>query len=165
MNRGARGGPGSTLPVGGTRPAPRLVPTSPRDAEPPDTKKPTASRAAVGTERSSEGRAGMPSGAKVPRGIPPLLLGERMSEPRPQRAPAAAGVDSPPRSGAKRGFQLRASRRFRERAIEIFLFLNGSVAVLIIGLIFVFLFREGLAAFRDVLPRPLAPIDHLAIAT
>jgi phosphate transport system permease protein len=55
--------------------------------------------------------------------------------------------------GVGGGLELKAGRRFRERAIEIFLFLNGAVAVLIIGLIFVFLFREGLAAFRDIAPR------------
>jgi phosphate transport system permease protein len=56
-------------------------------------------------------------------------------------------------AGLEAGLALKAGRRFRERAIEIFLFLNGAAAVLIIGLIFVFLFREGLAAFHDIPPR------------
>jgi phosphate transport system permease protein len=62
----------------------------------------------------------------------------------PERLPAAA---------RDADLRLRTGRRVRERAIEIFLFLNGSAAVLIIALIFVFLFREGLEAFRDIEPR------------
>ncbi len=39
-----------------------------------------------------------------------------------------------------------------ERVIEGILFLNGSAAILIIALIFIFLFREGIVAFRDLQP-------------
>lgn len=39
-----------------------------------------------------------------------------------------------------------------EMAIEKFLFLNGLLSVILIGLIFVFLFKEGLAAFAQIKP-------------
>jgi phosphate transport system permease protein len=69
-------------------------------------------------------------------------LGMALPRASTQPAPAASAGE----------LRLGGGRRLRERAIEIFLLANGSVAVLIIGLIFVFLFREGLAAFRDLAP-------------
>ncbi len=80
-------------------------------------------------------------GGAIPRVRPARPRGDASPVAEPEPLPAAA---------PNADLRLRTGRRLRERAIEIFLFLNGSAAVLIIGLIFVFLFREGLAAFRDI---------------
>ncbi len=41
---------------------------------------------------------------------------------------------------------------WRERIVEKFLFVNGSFTVVLIGLIFLFLFKEGLASFGQIQP-------------
>ena len=82
--------------------------------------------------------------AKAPAPPPRARSDAPAPEVAPERLPAAARDDD---------LRLRTGRRLRERAIEVFLFLNGSAAVLIIGLIFIFLFREGLEAFRDITAR------------
>lgn len=63
-----------------------------------------------------------------------------------EKASAAGSSGAPEMS-------LRRARRLKERALELFLLLNGSAAVLIIALIFIFLFREGIGAFREIHPR------------
>jgi phosphate transport system permease protein len=49
-----------------------------------------------------------------------------------------------------RGFDWR--QRFREGLIQVFLAFNGYLAVILIGLIFFFLFKEGLQALRTIGP-------------
>lgn len=70
-------------------------------------------------------------------------------------APATAPPAPPPiAAAAARGdLGVRHGRRLRERMIELFLLVNGMAAIIIIALIFVFLFREGVAAFSDIAPR------------
>jgi len=84
--------------------------------------------------------------------VPGKVEGARIGVVAPlgMAAPRASARPAPAASGAD--LRLRGGRRLRERAIELFLLANGSAAVLIIGLIFVFLFKEGLAAFRDIQP-------------
>lgn len=62
-----------------------------------------------------------------------------------QRIPAPEGVGS----GLRR---FSWKQRMRERAIEIFLACNGYLAILLIGLIFLFLFKEGIQAFKTISP-------------
>ena len=84
-----------------------------------------------------------------------------MAGRRPESPPPGAVRDHAIATASKADLQLKAGRRFREKAIEVFLFLNGSAAVLIIALIFVFLFREGLAAFRDISLRQFIGGDEI----
>jgi phosphate transport system permease protein len=84
-----------------------------------------------------------------------------MAGRRPENPPPGAARDHVLAKASDADLRLKAGRRFRERAIEVFLFLNGSVAVLIIALIFIFLFREGLAAFRDISPRQFIGGDEI----
>jgi phosphate transport system permease protein len=80
---------------------------------------------------------GAPRSVVLPPLSPPAL-------PRPltEPAPGAAGAN----------LRLRGARRLRERLIELFLLANGSAAILIIALIFIFLFKEGLEAFQYIRP-------------
>jgi phosphate transport system permease protein len=84
-----------------------------------------------------------------------------MAGRRPENPPPGAARDQMLAKTSEADLRLKAGRRFRERAIEVFLFLNGSVAVLIIALIFIFLFREGLAAFRDISARQFIGGDEI----
>ena len=116
-------------------------------------------------ERGGQGRAGSVLRGQPPSAAPrtfPLLIGSQpMAGRRPESPPPGAARDHVLAKTSDADLRLKAGRRFRERAIEVFLFLNGSVAVLIIALIFIFLFREGLAAFRDISPRQFIGGDEI----
>ncbi len=61
--------------------------------------------------------------------------------------PSTAAADASP------DLRIRRFRRIRERVVEVVLLMNGLAAILVIALIFIFLFREGAVAFRDITPK------------
>jgi phosphate transport system permease protein len=91
------------------------------------------------------GRAGAAAHPLVPR----VAAADR----RPPVPAAPPTADRATAISAPADLRVRHGRHLRERAIELFLFANGMTAIIIIALIFVFLFREGVAAFRDIAPR------------
>jgi phosphate transport system permease protein len=90
-----------------------------------------------------------PAGEAEPRRLGPRVALTRPA-PRPARVVPAAPAIPGAVPAALPDLGIRHGRHLRERAIEILLFVNGMAAIVIIGLIFVFLFREGVAAFRDL---------------
>lgn len=87
-------------------------------------------------------------------------MGDGPGSPAPRRrnAPLAPPLPrhpsgaAPARRRVSRGSGRRSHRlrKIREWAIERFLFLNGVAAIIVIALIFVFLFREGLSALGTI---------------
>ncbi|HKX13294.1 MAG TPA: phosphate ABC transporter permease subunit PstC [bacterium] len=67
--------------------------------------------------------------------------------------PSKESIERPENRKSNVGLRRFSRRqRWRERAIEIFLACNGYLAIFLIGLIFLFLFKEGLLAFKTISP-------------